>query len=67
MVTATTPEGKRIVVALGCKDECFKNKFNKMLTDNKVNVDDILMLDYNSSLYTLRHSGGIACRVKPIS
>ena len=67
MVTATTPSGQRVVVALGCIDTYFEDKFKGMLTTAGVNYQDILFLGYEMTLGSLLDKGGISCRVKSIS
>ncbi len=69
-VMATTPNGKRIIVALGCPPgeigDDLKRLFLQMLTDCHVQCDHVFFLNYIASQESLRSHGGISCRTKPM-
>ena len=67
MVTAETPDGKNIVVFLGCIDKEYEKFFMETMTqycDRK--IDNFYFLDLKASQESLSKFGGIACRTKTI-
>ena len=67
MVTAQTPEGKNIVVMLGCVSDRYKNMFTEIMnTHSDVKIDQFYFLDVKSSQESLTRFGGISCRTKTI-
>lgn len=65
MVTATTPEGKKIVIANGMENE-YKEKFEAMMRKGEISPDEFYYIDFASSKLSLFYAGGVACRTKTI-
>lgn len=73
MVQATTPDGKPLIVALGCVNEEFEKLFMKMVVDpickkQEIDIEDITVrfLPYEASVEYLDNYGGISCAVKSV-
>jgi len=66
MVTATTPAGKRIVIAMGVTNDEYKDRFRTMLTSGGLKVDHIYFLNADDTAQSLEMHGGISCRAKTI-
>lgn len=66
MVTATTPQGKRIVVAMGVTREEYKGRFREMIASAGTEVDQIYFLNTEHTAQSLEMHGGISCRAKTI-
>lgn len=67
MVTATTPDDKRLVIAMGVTEEKYRERFRRMMgiADGP---RDILIhhLDMGNSAASLALDGGISCRTKTL-
>jgi hypothetical protein len=67
-VSATAPDGKKILVAMGCPNPNIgidlKKLFHEMTASLK--YDDIIFLDYEATRASLLTDGGISCRTKPL-
>ncbi|MBI3236976.1 MAG: hypothetical protein HYZ48_04680 [Chlamydiales bacterium] len=66
MVTATTPQGKKIVVSMGVIDESYKEKYREMLDYGDEKIDQVYFLDKEATQSSLAGHGGISCRTKTI-
>lgn len=73
MVTAKSPEGKNLIISMGCPDKnCghdFELLFKDMLRIGGLDPDqiDINFLNFNDSRRSLKDNGGISCRVKTVA
>lgn len=64
MVTATTPKGEKIIIAMGVIDEKFSSEFIKMV--NLGGIKELYFLNLKESSFCLERHGGISCRAKVI-
>ncbi|MCB1073548.1 MAG: hypothetical protein KDK96_10690 [Chlamydiia bacterium] len=73
MVSATTPHGEKLIIAMGCPDIGtginFQGLFYQMLEQGGLNPNfiEITFLDYHESKQSLLTNGGISCRVKTLA
>lgn len=67
MVTAHTPEGKNIVVMMGCVSDKYKKLFTDIMNKHCDRpIDQLHFLDLKASQESLSRFGGISCRTKTI-
>ncbi len=64
-VTATTPMGQRIILALGVESQEFEGLFQGIWEEK--GVDYIYFMDLNKSQICLAQMGGLSCRTKSIA
>ena len=68
MVTATTPQGNKVVIATGMISKKYREAFQSFLqlAEDKTFPLYIYYLDLTDSINSLRARGGISCRTKTI-
>lgn len=66
MVTATTPAGKRLVVAMGVSNDAHQARFRQMLGNPTPEEVEIRFLDTQRTEESLALHGGISCRTKTL-
>ena len=66
MVTATTPNDEKIIIAMGVPSEKYVTLFMKMIEIGGVDVKAVYFLDPHHSEQSLQLHGGISCRAKTI-
>ncbi|MBS0651381.1 MAG: hypothetical protein JSR93_09490 [Verrucomicrobia bacterium] len=66
MVTAATPDGDKIVVAMGTVNKKYETLFHDMLSYGDQEIDKVYFLDREATQRSLTGHGGISCRSKTI-
>ncbi|CCB89760.1 hypothetical protein [Simkania negevensis] len=64
MVSGEAPDGKRVIVAMGCINKEYENRFREMVRD--LNPDAVYFLSAEATKTSLAKHGGISCRSKTI-
>lgn len=65
-VTATTPQNRRIIVAMGVTDREYERRFLEAMSEDGRPPDQVYFLDHEESKASLVLHGGISCRTKTI-